>query len=46
MTFCQVNVGNVGEVYKIRIGHDNSGDSPGWLCDEVVHLKDCMKIFV
>ncbi|XP_071154983.1 lipoxygenase homology domain-containing protein 1-like isoform X1 [Mytilus edulis] len=30
-----VNVGNVGEVYKIRIGHDDSGDSPGWLCDEV-----------
>ncbi|KAL3869892.1 hypothetical protein ACJMK2_042519 [Sinanodonta woodiana] len=30
-----VSVGNVGEVYKIRIAHDNSGDFPGWLCDEL-----------
>ncbi|KAK3579121.1 hypothetical protein CHS0354_022141 [Potamilus streckersoni] len=30
-----VSVGNVGEAYKIRIAHDNSGDFPGWLCDEV-----------
>ncbi|XP_060083246.1 lipoxygenase homology domain-containing protein 1-like [Ylistrum balloti] len=30
-----VSVGSIGEIYKIRIGHDNSGDNPGWLCDEV-----------
>ena len=31
----QVNLGAIGEIYKVRIGHDNSGDFPGWLCDEV-----------
>ncbi|XP_059163011.1 lipoxygenase homology domain-containing protein 1-like [Physella acuta] len=31
-----INVGkDIGEVYKIRLSHDNSGDSPGWFCDEV-----------
>ncbi|XP_061166198.1 lipoxygenase homology domain-containing protein 1-like [Saccostrea echinata] len=34
-----ISVGNVGEIYKIRIAHDNSGDSPGWLCDEI-KMKD------
>ena len=33
--YLQIQVGNVGEVYKIRLAHDNSGDFPGWLCDEV-----------
>ncbi|GFR86808.1 lipoxygenase-like protein domain-containing protein 1 [Elysia marginata] len=26
---------SIGEIYKIRIGHDNSGPSPEWFCDEV-----------
>ncbi|XP_048764444.2 lipoxygenase homology domain-containing protein 1-like isoform X2 [Ostrea edulis] len=34
-----ISIGNVGEIYKIRISHDNSGDSPGWLCDEM-KMKD------
>lgn len=33
--FLQVSVGNIGEIYKIRISHDNSGEHPGWFCDEV-----------
>ncbi|KAK3092113.1 hypothetical protein FSP39_025311 [Pinctada imbricata] len=37
--FEEINIGNVGEIYKIRIAHDNSGDSPGWLCDEI-RMKD------
>ena len=35
----QIQVGNIGEIYKIRLAHDNSGDFPGWLCDEV-SMKD------
>ncbi|KAK2179893.1 hypothetical protein NP493_465g00008 [Ridgeia piscesae] len=31
-------VGNIGDVYKIRIAHDNSGEFPGWLVDEVSML--------
>ncbi|XP_073487711.1 oxygen-regulated protein 1 isoform X2 [Aquarana catesbeiana] len=34
-----VNIGDVGEVYKIRIGHTNSGASPGWHCEEVQLLN-------
>uniref|UniRef100_H2XXL5 PLAT domain-containing protein n=1 Tax=Ciona intestinalis TaxID=7719 RepID=H2XXL5_CIOIN len=30
-----VNVGSIGEIRKIRISHDNSGTSPGWLCESV-----------
>ncbi|MBN3304750.1 LOXH1 protein, partial [Amia calva] len=30
-----ITVGNIGELYKIRIGHTNSGDSPAWHCEEV-----------
>ncbi|XP_075070522.1 oxygen-regulated protein 1 [Mixophyes fleayi] len=30
-----VNTGDIGEVYKIRIGHTNSGESPDWHCEEV-----------
>ncbi|XP_069477158.1 oxygen-regulated protein 1 isoform X2 [Ambystoma mexicanum] len=30
-----INTGDIGDVYKIRIGHNNSGDSPAWHCDEV-----------
>ncbi|KAG2458082.1 LOXH1 protein, partial [Polypterus senegalus] len=32
----QVNLKNLGELYKIRIGHDNSGESPGWFLEEVI----------
>lgn len=32
----QISVGNIGEIYKIRIGHDNTGDFPGWFLDEVI----------
>ena len=35
----QVSVGNIGEISKIRITHDNTGDFPGWLCDEVCHKR-------
>ncbi|MGH0147358.1 UNVERIFIED_CONTAM: hypothetical protein FKN15_010686 [Acipenser sinensis] len=31
----EIKAGNIGELYKIRIGHNNSGESPGWHCDEV-----------
>ncbi|XP_048249875.1 lipoxygenase homology domain-containing protein 1-like isoform X2 [Haliotis rufescens] len=34
-----ISVGSIGEIYKIRIAHDNTGDCPGWLCDEV-RMKD------
>ncbi|XP_072267298.1 oxygen-regulated protein 1 [Pyxicephalus adspersus] len=34
-----VNIGDVGDVYKIRIGHTNSGVSPGWHCEEVQLLN-------
>ncbi|XP_069813684.1 oxygen-regulated protein 1 isoform X3 [Dendropsophus ebraccatus] len=34
-----INIGDIGEVYKIRIGHTNSGDSPGWHCEEVQLLN-------
>ncbi|CAH2285234.1 oxygen-regulated 1 [Pelobates cultripes] len=33
----QINIGDIGEIYKIRVGHDNSGESPSWHC-EAVHL--------
>ncbi|XP_071496852.1 oxygen-regulated protein 1-like [Diadema antillarum] len=33
-----LQVGNIGEIYKIRIGHDNQTDFAGWLCDEWISL--------
>ncbi|XP_030838662.1 uncharacterized protein LOC105447429 isoform X2 [Strongylocentrotus purpuratus] len=30
-----VQVGNIGEIYKIRISHDNQTEFAGWLCEEV-----------
>ncbi|XP_075440426.1 oxygen-regulated protein 1 isoform X2 [Ascaphus truei] len=30
-----INIGDLGEMYKIRIGHNNSGASPSWHCEEV-----------
>ncbi|XP_038056107.1 uncharacterized protein LOC119728107 [Patiria miniata] len=39
-----INVGNIGDIYKIRIGHDDSTEFSGWLCEEVrlqdVHTGD------
>ncbi|XP_054673049.1 oxygen-regulated protein 1 isoform X1 [Grus americana] len=34
-----VNTGNIGHLYKIRIGHTNTGNSPAWHCEEVQLLN-------
>ncbi|XP_075684221.1 oxygen-regulated protein 1 [Rhinoderma darwinii] len=34
-----ISIGDIGEVYKIRIGHTNTGESPGWHCEEVQLLN-------
>ncbi|XP_049684405.1 oxygen-regulated protein 1 [Accipiter gentilis] len=34
-----VNTGNIGHLYKIRIGHTNAGNSPAWHCEEVQLLN-------
>ncbi|XP_035174463.1 oxygen-regulated protein 1 isoform X2 [Oxyura jamaicensis] len=34
-----VQTGNIGNLYKIRIGHTNSGNSPAWHCEEVQLLN-------
>ncbi|XP_053571859.1 oxygen-regulated protein 1 [Bombina bombina] len=34
-----ISTGDIGELYKIRIGHNNSGESPGWFCEEVLLLN-------
>ncbi|XP_058687118.1 oxygen-regulated protein 1 [Poecile atricapillus] len=34
-----VNTRNVGHLYKIRIGHTNTGNSPAWHCKEVQLLN-------
>nr|XP_033789545.1 oxygen-regulated protein 1 isoform X2 [Geotrypetes seraphini] len=34
-----IYTGDIGELYKIRIGHNNSGQSPSWLCEQV-HLQN------
>ncbi|KAM6444396.1 oxygen-regulated protein 1 [Rhynochetos jubatus] len=34
-----VDTGNIGHLYKIRIGHTNSGNSPAWHCEEVQLLN-------
>ncbi|XP_010005184.1 PREDICTED: lipoxygenase homology domain-containing protein 1-like [Chaetura pelagica] len=31
----KVNTRNVGHLYKIRVGHTNTGMSPAWHCEEV-----------
>ncbi|XP_029447144.1 lipoxygenase homology domain-containing protein 1 [Rhinatrema bivittatum] len=35
----KVNLKNLGKLYKIRIGHDNSGKDPGWYLEEI-RLRD------
>nr|XP_013810081.1 PREDICTED: lipoxygenase homology domain-containing protein 1-like [Apteryx mantelli mantelli] len=37
--FLQINTGNLGDLYKIRIGHTNAGNFPAWHCDEVQLLN-------
>lgn len=32
----QINLKDIGEIYKIRIGHDNSGEDPRWYVEEVL----------
>ena len=34
-----ISLGNIGDIFKVRISHDNSGEFPGWFCDEV-RMKD------
>ena len=34
----QITVGDIGTLFKIRIGHTNSGLSPSWHCKEVPTL--------
>ncbi|XP_023776872.1 oxygen-regulated protein 1 [Cyanistes caeruleus] len=34
-----VNTRNVGHLYKIRVGHTNTGNSPAWHCKEVQLLN-------
>ena len=31
----QVSVGNIGEIFKVRVAHDNSGSNSQWMLDEV-----------
>ncbi|XP_010220726.1 PREDICTED: oxygen-regulated protein 1 [Tinamus guttatus] len=31
----KINLRDLGQLYKIRIGHDNTGDDPGWYLEEV-----------
>ncbi|XP_035657481.1 lipoxygenase homology domain-containing protein 1-like [Branchiostoma floridae] len=35
----KVNVGSIGNVYKIRIGHDNTKEYPGWFLEKI-RMKD------
>ncbi|XP_026526062.1 lipoxygenase homology domain-containing protein 1 [Notechis scutatus] len=35
----QINLKNIGEPYKIRIGHDNSGTNPSWYLNEIRFQK-------
>ncbi|XP_042779282.1 lipoxygenase homology domain-containing protein 1-like [Panthera leo] len=31
----KIDLKDIGEIYKIRIGHDNSGQDPGWCLEEI-----------
>ncbi|XP_054547887.1 lipoxygenase homology domain-containing protein 1-like [Talpa occidentalis] len=31
----KINLKDIGEIYKIRIGHDNSGNDPKWYLEEI-----------
>lgn len=31
----QINLKDIGEIYKVRIGHDNSGNDPAWYLEEI-----------
>ncbi|XP_074242711.1 oxygen-regulated protein 1 isoform X2 [Saimiri boliviensis] len=32
----KINLKDIGEIYKIRIGHDNTGKNPRWYLEEVI----------
>ncbi|XP_021244712.1 lipoxygenase homology domain-containing protein 1 isoform X4 [Numida meleagris] len=34
-----VHTGNIGRLYKIRVGHTNAGSCPAWHCEEVQLLN-------
>ncbi|XP_048796074.1 lipoxygenase homology domain-containing protein 1-like isoform X1 [Lagopus muta] len=34
-----IHTGNIGRLYKIRIGHTNAGSCPAWHCEEVQLLN-------
>ncbi|KAL8182134.1 UNVERIFIED_CONTAM: hypothetical protein K2H54_044880 [Gekko kuhli] len=34
--FQQIHTEDVGDLYKVRIGHNNSGESPAWHCKELL----------
>ena len=34
----QISIGNIGEIKKIRLSHDNAGDSPSWYVGEVLMI--------
>lgn len=31
----QISLKDIGEIYKIRIGHDNGGKDPSWYLEEI-----------
>ncbi|XP_045645113.1 oxygen-regulated protein 1 isoform X2 [Ursus americanus] len=31
----KINLKDIGEIYKVRIGHDNSGNDPAWYLEEI-----------
>lgn len=31
----QINLKDIGEIYKVRIGHNNSGKDPRWYLEEI-----------
>lgn len=35
----QVNIGDIGDIYKVRLEHDNTGDFPSWHLDKLM-MKD------
>ncbi|KAH0617715.1 hypothetical protein JD844_016214 [Phrynosoma platyrhinos] len=35
----KIDTEDIGDLYKIRIGHNNSGETPDWYCKEVRYLN-------
>lgn len=42
--FLQIHLKDIGEIYKIHIGHDNSGQDPGWHLEEIRHELFCLTV--